>query len=228
MDDTKDSAGSFSIENNTINDVLQNLRKLDEKNNICADCDSTNVAYGCITYGLFLCMDCAMNHKSNLNINDSKIKSLDTPYWSNSEILMMKVGGNYHFINFINQYDIPKNNPDIKLKYLNKAVDYYKRFILSSAEGIVINEKRPSKEEGIKHVRNNNYNKNMTDKLKSSIDYVSFKGKEICDQIQRETKELKVEERIDYGINEIKYGLSQGINTTKEIVKRCISEIRKL
>jgi hypothetical protein len=121
-----------------------------EGNNACFDCSSTKVAWANCTFGVFLCLECALNHKDYFENNHSQIKSLETPHWNEYDYLVMKIGGNNSLSCYLKHYEIEVNTQDLTAKYLNKAVDYYTRFLKASAEGKDITEKRPTKEEGAK------------------------------------------------------------------------------
>ena len=225
------------MENNTQNVQINNDNKIDElnalrdlnENKICADCKSIYVEYASITYGIFLCMDCAMNHKSHFKIDESKIKSLNSPYWSQDEILMLRIGGNHNFMNFLKQYDLPDKTTDLKSRYLNIAVDYYRRFVESSAEGIVINEEKPSKEEGILQIVPVNMEKKVIfDEVTNILEKVMIKGEEICDQLQREAKENKLEEKIQSSYIYFKDSVAKGYNTSVNMIKDAINATNQI
>lgn len=124
-----------------------------EGNSNCADCGILKVSWSSVNHGVFLCLDCAFNHKTYFSSKESTIKSLDMPYWSSSEVDILRIGGNLNFHHFLQYYGIDKYEKDLISKYKNKGVEYYKYFIKAQSEGCDIDQKRPSKEEGVLQIQ---------------------------------------------------------------------------
>ena len=83
-----------------------------------------------VSYGIVLCIDCALLHKSELSPNISRIKSLTMPYWSYEEAMLMAIGGNNNFEILLKSYGIEVKNLS---KYSYICVDYYKQFLFNEA-----------------------------------------------------------------------------------------------
>jgi len=102
------------------------------QNQICADCNSTNVAWANVTAGVFVCARCAGIHRG-LGTHISKVKSLYLDEWEPQQIEWMKFMGNsrgnrYWECNLPNSIAKPNSESDmatrssyITRKYVSKS-----------------------------------------------------------------------------------------------------------
>ncbi|EPZ35780.1 Arf GTPase activating protein domain-containing protein [Rozella allomycis CSF55] len=81
-----------------LDNILQELRDIDQGNLICADCGAKNPDWASINLGILLCIECSGIHRS-LGSHISKVRSftLDTQSWTPSVIQYMKSMGNTRF-----------------------------------------------------------------------------------------------------------------------------------
>lgn len=119
------------------NDKVSELVKIPE-NNRCLDCNITNTQWTSITYGIFLCLDCASIHRS-LGVKTSFVKSVNMDKWGKKEYLFLKFGGNKKFKQLLEKNDLL--NKDINKLYFEESVKNYGRKLKSLVfEELGINE----------------------------------------------------------------------------------------
>lgn len=102
-------------------------------NDKCIDCGSEDPQFTSINNAVFICFNCELIHKS-LGSEISETKNISNLTDSETEILSN--GGNERFLNNLISYLIVKNNnhlsldeKKIKVKYVYKASDYYRKLI---------------------------------------------------------------------------------------------------
>lgn len=161
----------------------QNLKELifNKGNCFCADCYSENVRWGNTTFGVFLCLDCALNHKNVFLDTHENIKSIEVNNWNGRDILAMTLGGNDNFNNYLRSYNIEPTIKNIKEKYLHKATLYYIDMLTNAIEGKVLTSSRPDLEEGIKEIdlKDLEANKRFDERFSNFIkDATGFHSKE--------------------------------------------------
>ncbi|KAM0671335.1 GTPase-activating protein [Ordospora colligata] len=78
-------------------------------NKRCADCDKPSPIWIAVTYGFFICTECAAKHRE-LGVEISKVKSMILDGWKLSELRRVYVSGN------ANASKLGKG-PDMRLKY---------------------------------------------------------------------------------------------------------------
>lgn len=106
----------------------------DSFNLYCLDCKSNQSRYCSLTFGVFLCKDCAMNHKKLLGRERSFIKNVGTDKWDDFQVRFLQIGGNKAFMNFLALYGL-ENESNIRIKYLNKAAQYYSLKLRAKCDG---------------------------------------------------------------------------------------------
>ena len=132
---------------------LENISKF-PGNEKCIDCNNQNPGWISFPFSLFICAKCAKNHKQlKFSVN-----SLELGDFTEHEINLLNIGGNKNFLDIINEYKIPLEEPLFKYKTIIAA--YYKILLEKKANQIEkkINEEelkkiidlRPSYEEGKK------------------------------------------------------------------------------
>ena len=132
---------------------LENISKF-PGNEKCIDCNNQNPGWISFPFSLFICAKCAKNHKQlKFSVN-----SLELGDFTEHEINLLNIGGNKNFLDIINEYKIPLEEPLFKYKTIIAA--YYKILLEKKANKIEkkINEEelkkiidlRPSYEEGKK------------------------------------------------------------------------------
>ncbi|KAF2072156.1 hypothetical protein CYY_006532 [Polysphondylium violaceum] len=122
--------GSLSCNNSNnslpmyIDDPLTALRKIDQSNQFCADCNTKDPDWASINFGCIVCIDCSGIHRS-LGVHISKVRSLTLDKWEPELLGMMKCIGNEK-VNKIYEELVPSdrrkptpNDPfDIRCKWI--------------------------------------------------------------------------------------------------------------
>ncbi|KAI5130665.1 ADP-ribosylation factor GTPase-activating protein 1 [Nematocida parisii] len=73
-----------------------------DENKKCVDCNMTRPQWASITYGVFLCLNCAGVHRS-YGVKVSMVKSLSMDMWNDSEKKTMELGGNKRFLEYVEE-----------------------------------------------------------------------------------------------------------------------------
>jgi hypothetical protein len=138
-----------------------------EGNNYCNDCNKINPRWSSILNGIFLCAKCARFHQK-FDKKVSIIKSLEADLWTKEELNFIKLGGNKRFNSLLHEYNIilnyNKNKENVEYKYYTNVAQYYRNLLKSEVLNENFSEKKPSLEEGIKRIDNNEIkNNNIND-----------------------------------------------------------------
>ena len=131
-------------------------------NKFCNDCNKLNPRWASVINGIFLCAKCARFHQT-FDKKVSIIKSLEADLWTKDEINFIRLGGNKRFNSLLAEYNISINKENIQYKYYTKIAEYYRNFLKSQvlSENYLI--EKPSLEEGIKRIDNNDMKNNIND-----------------------------------------------------------------
>lgn len=77
--DQDDVQGDRQTEDTT--NILQKLCKEDQFNAFCIDCQKNRSTHANVTFGVFICQDCATFHQANFPMYDSYIKAVFEECW---------------------------------------------------------------------------------------------------------------------------------------------------
>ena len=97
-----------------------------------------------MTYGTFICSDCATKHGEHFSQFESYIKPLnDRDAWDTFQITCIQVGGNKRFFDYMRMYG--KDRDEIENKYSSDAARYYRRRLCAQAMNKPFKDKQPPK-----------------------------------------------------------------------------------
>jgi hypothetical protein len=87
-----------------LKNLLQELLTRDTYNKFCIDCNRNESTHACITYGTFICDECAKVHISVLGMDKSYVKPIFGDLWDSYQLRVVQMGGNKRLWDFFKQY----------------------------------------------------------------------------------------------------------------------------
>lgn len=74
-------------------------------NEKCIDCGASHATWASVSYEIFLCLNCAGEHRA-LGTHNSFVRSLDLDKWTDTQISLMRAGGNAKAAAFFQSADL--------------------------------------------------------------------------------------------------------------------------
>lgn len=128
----------------TLNFVRAKISE-DRYNAFCIDCQRNRSDHCNVTFGTFICGECAGKHEAAFPMFMSYVKPCNTSQaWDTFQINMIKIGGNQRFFDFLKEYG--KERDELAKKYATSAAQYYRRRLCAQAKNLPFTEEPPSKD----------------------------------------------------------------------------------
>ena len=145
-------------------EIKKQLEKLssEEDNKKCFDCEAEPARWTSLNNAIFLCHECSEEHKEIESSGNNIIKSISLEQWTKNQLNLMKVGGNKRLKNFLQEHNLP-NNINKKTLYNSKLLLYYRKLLKSEADGELLIEQIPPKEEYWESYLGENNNESYND-----------------------------------------------------------------
>ncbi|KAF7684461.1 ADP-ribosylation factor GTPase-activating protein GCS1 [Astathelohania contejeani] len=115
------------------------IKKLAKSNQTCMDCGCVSPQWASITFGIFICLECASTHRA-LGVTVSMVRSVNMDQWDEVGYLKMENGGNEKFTHFLEKQKL-KELP-IKERYKHELVREYGKELEK-----IVNKKKTMTEE---------------------------------------------------------------------------------
>lgn len=124
--------------------LLQELLARDTYNKFCIDCNRNESTHASITYGTFVCGECANIHLNVLGMEKSYVKPIFGDTWDSYQIQVMQLAGNKRLWDFFKQYTGLEQKA-IPTKYTSSPASYYRKRLAAEATGRSFVDKEPPK-----------------------------------------------------------------------------------
>jgi len=103
-----------------------------EQGQVCVDCSSADADWASVSYGAYLCMDCAGRHRG-LGVHLSFVRSTTMDRWSREQLRRMQMGGSKRLRGFFQTYPelqaAPTTKDALATRYRSRAATHYRRLL---------------------------------------------------------------------------------------------------
>ena len=131
----------------------------EEPNSKCFDCETQPAHWADLKNGIFLCFNCAEEHKK-YNTATNSIKSITLDKFSKNQLYIMKIGGNKKLSDFLKTHPPPQEIDKFSL-YNSKLLNYYRQKLKAEANEELFMEQIPCKDDYWESMHNNDENSNI-------------------------------------------------------------------
>ncbi|CAG9335094.1 unnamed protein product [Blepharisma stoltei] len=201
--------------------------KEDQSNNVCFDCWKPNPEWASVSYGIFICENCAIKH-IELGLHLSFVRKIVNDHWSIKQLKMMTVGGNSALARFFSIYHMPADM-EISVKYRTRAAQYYREMLKKISDGRIYQAEQPSLEQGLLMVNeeeaksfcveNNERGFSWKGTFDSAISAARSLGDKVTNKVKEMTEKPTVKEwevKTVSALSKLESGVKEGITKTKE------------
>ncbi|OAG31762.1 ADP-ribosylation factor GTPase-activating protein 1 [Nematocida displodere] len=102
--------------------TLKEIIERSPENKTCADCGMARPQWSSITYGIFLCLNCAGVHRS-FGVKVSIVKSIGMDMWPPRDLKKMELGGNARFHAYLSKHNLSQLPKD-KLYFESRVSEF--------------------------------------------------------------------------------------------------------
>ncbi|KIK67768.1 hypothetical protein GYMLUDRAFT_36543 [Collybiopsis luxurians FD-317 M1] len=83
--------------------LMELSKREDLKNKVCCDCTNPNPQWASLSFGTFICLQCAGVHRG-FGVHVSFVRSISMDSWQDDQVKRMQFGGNAPFRDFLKSY----------------------------------------------------------------------------------------------------------------------------
>ncbi|KAI5180878.1 hypothetical protein NEOKW01_1119 [Nematocida sp. AWRm80] len=130
---------------------LKQAIEKEKENQKCIDCNGQRPQWGSISFGVFLCLNCAGIHRS-FGVNTTIVKSITMDIWEKKETAAMVIGGNKRLLEYLKKHNLIEISK--KELYHHPKLTEYKKILQKEVEEQFkgeVEEKRPTHRQNSKH-----------------------------------------------------------------------------
>lgn len=102
-------------------------------NDRCMECGMKSPQWASVSFGTVFCLECSGVHRS-LGVHISFVRSIAMDSWNDSQLNLMKAGGNGKCASYLSKNGILPSTP-IKAKYESPVAQHYKEMLKAKANG---------------------------------------------------------------------------------------------
>ena len=126
--------------------MIKDLIAADAFNSYCVDCLDAQSTMFNVTFGVFICSNCAKTHWHSFDMGKSYVKSCFTENWDKHQLKMATMYGNKPFFEFMKCYKLERTK--IEVKYRTVAAKYYRDRVNAEVADQPFERDIPTRSEG--------------------------------------------------------------------------------